>query len=263
MEVVTLNCWWGKSWDTLEGYLKEKARTTDVFLLQEVTASPHVDRLSVEGYRWNLLSRLKETLPGFVGYYSKLISNIGFDYRDTEDELHWGLGVFMKKTNDVRCIMSKCIYGRHLVGGLNEDFSNLPVGIQGISINTPKGPVSFFNFHGVFHPGDKLDTPQRLRQSDDVMTFMQKFRGAKVIGGDFNLMPQTRSVRKFEEGGYRNLVADYKVKSTRSSLSPYWNTPEKQLFADYVFTQGVKVHDFYADDVLVSDHLPLVLKFEV
>jgi endonuclease/exonuclease/phosphatase family metal-dependent hydrolase len=77
--------------------------------------------------------------------------------------------------------------------------------------------------------------------------------------GDFNLLPETESVRLLA-AGLRNLVIERAIPSTRSRLNPYYGTPQEQPHADYAFTSpGLQVADFQVPDAEISDHLPMIL----
>lgn len=108
----------------------------------------------------------------------------------------------------------------------------------------------------------------RLRQSEKIINFFNDKKGLKIIGGDFNLNPDTKSVMMFEKAGYRNLIKEFDIKSTRNKLSwkQFKNQPDfvKQYFADYVFVSSdVKVKDFTVPYNEISDHLPLILDFDI
>lgn len=128
-----------------------------------------------------------------------------------------------------------------------------------------KGKIlNICDFHGVVFPGNKLDTPNRLKQSERLVDFMREKSGIKIVGGDFNLLPNTRSVRIFEEFGYRNLIEDFDIKMTRNHL--VWDRfqGKRQYYADYIFvSQDVQVENFSVIDNEVSDHLPLILEITV
>jgi len=121
------------------------------------------------------------------------------------------------------------------------------------------------SIHGKTLPGSKLDTPVRLKQSGIIINFFADKSGSKIVGGDFNLMPDTKSVKMFEEAGYRNLIRDFNIQETRNRLC--WEQfPEdkRQHFADYVFvSKDVKVDKFEVPYNEISDHLPQVLDFEI
>jgi len=118
------------------------------------------------------------------------------------------------------------------------------------------------NIHGVAKPGDKLDNPKRLEQSQKIIEYMAKIDGIKLIGGDFNLEIETESVKMFEKNGYRNLIKEFGIETTRNHFS--WDIyPQKQLWADYLFVSPeVKVKSFEVPRNEVSDHLPLIVEIE-
>jgi exonuclease III len=130
--------------------------------------------------------------------------------------------------------------------------------IQWVTIETSSGPFTIINFHGLWNGLGKSDSDDRLLQSDNIINFLKNLKTPHVMCGDFNLRPDTQSVKKFEEFGLRNLIKEYGVTSTRTSL---YTKPEK--FADYVFvSKDVKVNDFKVLPEEVSDHAAMWLDFD-
>ena len=128
--------------------------------------------------------------------------------------------------------------------------------------------VNLMNVHGKAHPGHKKDIPERILQSQKIIDFMADKSGPKIIGGDFNLLPDTESVKMFEKAGYKNLIKDFNIENTRNRLSweQFQHQPDfvKQYFADFCFVSpDVKVKSFEVPYNEVSDHLPLILDFEI
>jgi endonuclease/exonuclease/phosphatase family metal-dependent hydrolase len=125
--------------------------------------------------------------------------------------------------------------------------------------------LHLINYHGSSAPREKLDSESRLAASRGLIDFMAPKQGPRVIGGDFNVLPDTRSVRMFEEHGYTNLIVANGVKTTRNRLA--WDrypAADKQDYADYVFTgPEVEVTHFEVIANEVSDHLPMVLDIEL
>lgn len=118
------------------------------------------------------------------------------------------------------------------------------------------------NFHGIAYPGNKLDTPDRIAQSKQLKEFLDKERGAKILCGDFNLMPETKSVALLEEN-LTDLIKTFHIRETRGKLSPFFGKSDAQHFADYMFVSpDVRVIDFKVPDAGVSDHLPMILESE-
>lgn len=129
--------------------------------------------------------------------------------------------------------------------------------MQFVTIETEKGNRTIMNFHGLWNGKGKTDTEERLQQSKKIGELTKKIKNPYVICGDFNLLPETESMKSLEDLGLRNLVTEYGITSTRTS---FYTKPEK--FADYVLTsEGIDVHTFKVLPDEVSDHSPLYLDF--
>jgi hypothetical protein len=118
------------------------------------------------------------------------------------------------------------------------------------------------NVHGVSRPGDKLDTPERILASDILIEEGGKKGGMnRIILGDFNLNENTESIALFEKNGFRNLIKEYNIKTTRNHH--IWDKfpNDKQMYSDYVFVgPEVEVKNFEVLPDIVSDHQPLFLE---
>jgi endonuclease/exonuclease/phosphatase family metal-dependent hydrolase len=130
------------------------------------------------------------------------------------------------------------------------------------------------HLHGVWlKENTKGDDPIRMRQSEQVLKVISglviKHKVSKVIfGGDLNLAPDTEALKMLLSGTKaenlsRNLISEYKIRSTRTPLYRKYNDEGTELLADYVLTSSnVEVESLkVGSDVPVSDHMPLLLKF--
>lgn len=126
---------------------------------------------------------------------------------------------------------------------------------------SPGKALRLVNVHGQPQPGHKLDTPERIAQSESLLRSAAHDDTPTVFVGDFNLLPEAHSVKVFIAAGYRNLIDDFSIATTRNELAWQRHPENKQLYADYTFTRLNELfdHDFSVDNVLVSDHLPLGL----
>ncbi len=59
-------------------------------------------------------------------------------------------------------------------------------------------PVTVVNFHGLWNGKGKTDTPDRIAQSQNILRFLEGVDGEIILCGDFNLLPDTESLRMFE-----------------------------------------------------------------
>lgn len=228
MKIIFLNAWDGKMEEAIAEFLREQSRDTDIFCLQETYGG------SVPLWQDIFLNHKKFTADKHIVSDEDFAQSIYF-------------------REDMRVLSSQTLFDGERGCGL---------GIY-LEIEYEGKILHICNFHGLAFPGDKLDTPNRLKQSQDLIDFMEKKNGLKIIGGDFNLLPNTRSVKMFEECGYRNLIEDFDIKMTRNHLAWDQFQGNKQYYADYVFvSQDVQVENFSVIDNEVSDHLPLVLEIE-
>jgi endonuclease/exonuclease/phosphatase family metal-dependent hydrolase len=123
--------------------------------------------------------------------------------------------------------------------------------------------LNICNTHGNARPGDKQDNSARLRQSQNIIDFFKDLSGPKIIGGDFNLDYNTKSVQMFEANGYVNLIKKFNIPTTRNKIA--WDQfKNKQLYADFIFVSpDVKITNFSVPNLLISDHLPMILEIEI
>lgn len=236
MKIIFLNCWYAKAGKIFFDFIEKNSSSTDIFCLAEIYPK--------------LFPKLKRILPNFKGFYEKSMfdSVMGFTY---------GQATFFKEKFDTQNLRRINIYRQVY----NDMGYALPY-----KLRVHGKTLYVTNVHGKARPGHKLDTPVRLRQSKLILDFLKDKVGSKIIGGDFNLLPETRSVEMFEKAGYRNLIKEFGIKNTRNKFA--WNTlkksEEKQYFADYVFVSpDVKVNTFEVPNIEISDHLPLILDFEI
>ncbi len=233
MRIIFLNTWHSTLRDELSAYVQNNLSSTDVFCFQE---SREEDRAA----------------------YAKLLANdftlVSIERRNELTGSNYGNAFYVRKTIPIRS-----------TGTLFEDEPDAQdIGLAVYAALDVGGTeVTVCNVHGVPRPGDKLDTPVRVRQTQ---TILDTFAGQKavIIGGDFNLLPDTKSVQLFAEHDYKNLISDFAIKTTRNHITFEKYPNNIQLYADYVFASpSVKVKNFVVPAVVVSDHQPLELEVEI
>ncbi len=229
MKIVFLNAWHGKMEEAISRFIIGLSQDTDVFCFQEA-----------DGLMKDICSRL---LPAY--------NNFSFRKQVSEKDAY-SLMTLVKKelpvTSSVPVLEKDLEIGFGAVTGIE---------ISGRIINIT-------NFHGVWYPGDKMDFPARIRQSENLIEAIDKLEGPKIIGGDFNLDPDSESLMLFSESGHLDLISLYKVKNTRNKYAWERFPNNKQHFSDYVFvSRDVEVRNFSVPETEVSDHQPLVLEILV
>jgi len=250
MKIICLNIWGGRAGkEKLLAFFEAHRDTADVFCLQEVWADRYE---SFEGVlaggrpidhsliMTHAFQEIGEALPEHEAYFAPSFYE------------SYGLCMFVRKgipvteTGDVFVHKER---GHVPEGDIGLHARNL----QYVTLERGGARLTVMNFHGLWNGKGKGDCEERLEQSDRIIEFARSRAEPFILCGDFNLTPDTESLRKFENAGLRNLIKEYGITSTRTSLY------DKPLgYADYAFVSaGIEVQDFKVLPDEVSDHAPL------
>lgn len=245
MKIITLNTWGGRIKEPLLKFIEEN-NDIDVFCFQEIwhEAEGKVE----EEWKWvnsTLFSDISSILSNHNGYFCPTVDD------------YYGIATFIKKDFKIKASGDIDIYiNEQYNGGANHSRKMLWVEIE----NNEK-MVSVLNVHGLWNGQGKTDTPDRITQSKNIREFMDSVKGLQVLCGDFNLLPETESL-KILENGMQNLVKDYNIQTTRTSL--YERSETSGKFADYVFVSPeLKVNHFEVMSDEVSDHCALLVEVDI
>lgn len=253
MKLISLNTWGGRALYPLMRFLNQRSNDTDIFCLQEIfhTDQRTMDELHPEEYVYaDLFRKISAALKEFKGFYAYFDDNphrqsLAMFIRDNVRVEEAGDALMYKPKKPKE-------YGSHVISSRN---------IQYVTIHTPDGIRSIINFHGIWTGGSKKDTDERITQSHAVRSYVAKLPGPTILCGDFNILPDTESMRILEEG-MRNLVRETNVPSTRTVLYRYFEDKTEPNFADYILVApGIVVRAFRVLPDIVSDHVPLYLEF--
>jgi endonuclease/exonuclease/phosphatase family metal-dependent hydrolase len=242
------------------------ANRPDIFCFQEIYSGLEA-AVTSSGSLVDMYYQLRQRLgEEYFGYHYVRQE----DWPNSTYQKHnpWGNAIFIKKNIQVHSYLEEFILGhRNSASSDRDNFSTtLPVGAQSVTIKVNEKTLSITNFHG-YYAGlgvGKGDTPERLIQSENLLEHIKKLPGQKILGGDFNLDPNTKSMEILEKSNLKNLIKEYSIKGTRTQRYP----EEKRSthpFADYVFVEEcLRVNSFRVDtDFAGSDHAPLFLEIEI
>jgi endonuclease/exonuclease/phosphatase family metal-dependent hydrolase len=243
MKIISLNTWGGRMHDDLMEFLRTHS-DTDMFCLQEVYHQAHGKDTIWHGANFDTFNDIKAALPEHRAYYHPHLGD------------WWGLALFALPSLELKEVGESYV---HLFKGHNIDrevLGHTAKNVQYAKTLHNGTPLTVINFHGLWNGEGKTDCRERIEQSEKIAEFIKGLEGEIVLCGDFNLLPNTQSLRIIEETGLRNLIAEYGIASTRTSL---YTKPEK--FADYMFvSQGLQVKEFKVLPHEVSDHAPLYIE---
>jgi len=260
MKLLSLNIWGGKIHDPLINFIKKYSQDVDIFCFQEVFKSPLRGYISREIYA-DIYSDLEDILKGYNVFFKPVQD--GFDIKGPVDfEITQGQATFVKDTIKVDSHEQVFLCGARN-NAVPDNKNSIPAAMLCTRISLGRKKYTICNVHGFSYPGEKLDTEERIKQSQKILNFLKREKGSEIIlCGDFNLMPETKSIKMIEEQ-LENLIKKFNIENTRSNLSYYANTPDAQKFADYTFVgPKIKVDDFKVLPNEVSDHLAMYLDFD-
>ena len=116
------------------------------------------------------------------------------------------------------------------------------------------------NYHGIWSK-DKKDSDKSKSACEVIKKLALETEYPSIICGDFNLFPDTDSIGVFAPE-LTSLVDQFNIASTRPATNEL--NCEKRNVVDYIFvTKGVTVKNFEVIESDASDHLPLLLEFEL
>ena len=254
MQLISLNTWGGKCFKELRDFISDNRKETDIFCFQEVfsTSSEIKER---NGFRMNLFRDFQEMLPDFQGQFDGDINDRSLD-GPVHFPLSFGLATFINKHIEV---IERGTAPSYIVEDEPVKLQTArPRIFQYSVIRRDDTELFILNVHGTrIEATNKKDTPGRIKQSQRLLEFVNGRRQKGIICGDFNLLPNTESIHLIEKK-LDNLIKRYAITSTRSELYP-----KPIRFADFTFvTPGVDVRNFRVPDVIISDHLPMILEFK-
>ena len=229
MKIVFLNTWNGKQKEDLVEYLAKEVKDTDIFCLQET---------------------LDISRP--------LLADVLHDFKEVHAEKQaeramYGVSIYVKKGIAIHDTQSFFV-------------ENPKLGVaQHICIEKDGQMIDICNIHGItYHKDIKMDTPERLEQTEQILAFYKDRSYLRIIGGDYNILPEAQSIRAFPESGLRDLIMEYKIKTTRNHLCWDRYDGHKMYYSDYVFTSPeIEVTSFTVPETEASDHLPMVLEIKI
>lgn len=199
MKLITLNAWGAQIRQPFLDFIEAKRSDIDIFCFQEIydrakeKLSSHYPNVSHD-----IFSELVVMLPDHTGFFRPVLEGA------------YGIATFVRKDIDIleegEIIIHKNVKYSEMTGHHTRNLQWLKVSLGG------RG-ATIINVHGLWNGAGKTDTPDRIAQSERIRDFIRTLSGPKILCGDFNLRPDTESLKIASEG-MRNLVAEFGVRST-------------------------------------------------
>lgn len=135
-----------------------------------------------------------------------------------------------------------------------------PRSVAIVELNVDGKKLQILNLHGLYSK-DKQDSERTIDQCKYILKAAKRKNIPTIIAGDFNLFPDTKSIQILNNE-FRNLIDEYKITSTRPDFDD--GTDSGNNVVDYIFVNDkIKVNSFETFETDISDHLPLILDFDI
>jgi endonuclease/exonuclease/phosphatase family metal-dependent hydrolase len=249
MKLISLNTWGCRVAEAIFEYIRKNSDSTEIFCFQEILKGGNgkTDRGEIK----SAYEDIAKLLPNHTGYFSEY-EDCGY-YGESFKNLDFKFGLACFARTDFKQSFVEATSLLDLDKKW-KDYSGRFA--MGTSFAIKVSDYVVINVHGIWQNSIKGDTEAKIEQSEKILDFTEKINGKKIICGDFNLLPDTRSIKILGEK-YRNLVDEYKITDTRGTLYT-----KEFRYSDYIFVdKNISVESFSVSNVNVSDHLPLVLGF--
>ena len=260
--IATYNLWNGRGGEGIFEFVSSHPEV-DIWCFQDVNSSL-THQVDDFGAISDMLETLRLTLPNFLPMHAPVLHYSPETYSGNFST-QYGISMFARIT------LPMVEYSQILLNGhfherifLRGDATDHVRSVQKMSFKWPDTDrqLTVFNYHGIWEkapPGmsSKGDSPERIMVAKKIRALIDQSKQSTVIVGDFNLEPNTQSIAIIAGNDMQDLIKNYDIKTTRSSIY----TKKEHPFADYVFVSNdLQVTNFHLPDVNYTDHLPLITK---
>ena len=264
MKIMCLNGWGGKLYDNLLPYLTEE--NPDILCLQEVVHTPETendwlmykDGNHILPQRANFFRDVQKTLPDHIGIFCPASQGVLW-HQETKIPSQWGLATFVRKSHPIIGQIQKFVHKSYSPYDYGEHPRSRSAHAIKVFDYKANKPIVVAHMHGLRDLNGKMDTPERAQQAHTFMSLVNELieqNDSLVVCGDFNVEPNSETLRILSEAGLTELVTTRTTKGTRNS-----HYKKESRFADYMLVnEHTNVLDFKVIfEPEVSDHCPLIL----
>ncbi len=243
-----------------------KVEDPDIILLQEIYST----KLLNAPINYRLYEHLQEVLPEYKSTYGAAFTDTMGKIRTLSAAKNLPFSPNVEKVESGNAIFSKFeiksttnTFFDRPYKAFNEQaqtsFENNPQTILGAKLDAHGVELNAYSVHGIWG-FDGKDSERRLQMAE---TIIQQIEGKNnvIIGGDFNLHPDTKTVQTIE----KHVKSVFGNTLIRTFNLEYKKEPGfKTAAVDMMFcSENIHVISKKCPDIQVSDHLPLVVEFEV
>ncbi len=126
--------------------------------------------------------------------------------------------------------------------------------LQHVTVHHNNELLHILNHHGHHVPEHKHGNDETIRQCTMIANYIKSLSGSVVLCGDFNLHPDSESLRVFDPL-LKNHAKEQGIETTRTMLT------SKTEVCDYIFTSPtISIRSFTVLEAIASDHKALTIE---
>ncbi len=253
MKIIQLNIWGGR-------YLKEavaffKQENADIICLQEVTSGIFTKAEDADIKGVDVYEYIKKEL-GYYGIFEKC-----FEAEVGGRVSHRGNAILSRyPLKNAHTEFYDFPFTRFDMNMEGREYAHTqPQNFISAHITTPIGELRVMCTHMAWSRVCE-DTERRVNQTKKIMSYLESAHDMPtLLCGDFNIHPQSESLRMFKL--YFTNPGEAIVKNTLNpSVHPvFFNGDHPNgLAVDYILTHGLNVTSVHSSEIIISDHLPII-----
>lgn len=250
MKLIQLNVWMGKlSWAAMRFIEQEQP---DIVCLQEVFQSDV--EVTIPDRIFNCLDLLQKASGLEHCYFSP---TLGVSIEG--GTANFGNAILSRfPLENTETIFTQGEYGKQPTGLSNEETARTGQrNMQVVEVAVGSERLTIINHHGHWE-ATPLGTETSVEKMKLVAARARQVEGPLIVAGDLNVMPESQAMRVFDDW-LEDIVAGSGAITTLSKVGR-----PLDVVCDHILTsKHIVVNSFTVKPDIVSDHLPLVLEFDI
>jgi endonuclease/exonuclease/phosphatase family metal-dependent hydrolase len=251
MKIVQLNIWQGRLLRQVLEFLRKER--PDFVCMQEVYSSK-IDNSSQDFLR--SFERIQALFPNYHGYFSAR-----YDLPVLDEKARYGIGMLSRfpitDTETLFVVGSRKSFATAAELAAHQGQKE-PCNLQRVIVRIDSD-TSFclINHHGYWEPNG-MGTDANVRAMEKVGEIVRNSPRPLILAGDLNVVFESPAMKPIQ-AQLNDLTQAYRLPTTLSEFGKVSN-----VACDHIcVSDGIDVHSFHASDALVSDHMPLVMEFNL
>jgi endonuclease/exonuclease/phosphatase family metal-dependent hydrolase len=245
MKLIQLNIWQGRLLRQALAYLEQEK--PDLICLQEVYSS----QIDLPGYEFLCsFEKIQAVLPDFHNFFSPC-----YEMSILDRTFEFGNALFSRYPLSDKKTFFICQNYQSFTSF--DNYSSNIRNLQLATIDLPEKKFWIANHHAYWEI-NPMGSDTSVHSMEKVAGHLKTFSRPLVFAGDLNVISESPAMRPIQDQ-LLDLTQQYALPTTLSEFGKVAN-----VACDHIcISEGIAVQSFKSGKTLVSDHLPLILEFDL